>query len=80
MPDRDQADEIETLRQELAEARATSYLNPDGSHRYWASACIHDDHATCQTEAVRYDGTTKTPAQCKTCGSPCVCDCHGGAS
>lgn len=46
-------------------------------HRYLSTGCLHGDHDYCQTEARRYDGTTKIAATCKFCGAPCVCECHG---
>ncbi|MFE0101190.1 hypothetical protein [Streptomyces sp. NPDC059009] len=35
-------------------------------------------HEYCQTQAQRYDGTVKIAGQCKFCGAPCRCRCHGG--
>lgn len=57
------------------------------THVYLSTGCIHGDtvlpdgrtgHEYCQTEAQRYDGTTKVAATCKVCGSPCTCPCHPG--
>ena len=47
-------------------------------HRYLSTGCLHGEHAYCQTEARRYDGTTKTAATCKFCAAPCICECHQG--
>lgn len=45
-------------------------------HVYLSTGCLHGDHDYCQTEARRYDGTTKIAGTCKFCGEPCVCPCH----
>ncbi|MEU6674798.1 hypothetical protein [Streptomyces sp. NPDC046925] len=45
-------------------------------HEYLSTGCLHGEHGYCQYEARRYDGSTKTPAQCKFCAAPCVCACH----
>jgi hypothetical protein len=57
----------------IEKARATSYLNLDGTHRYVSTSCIHGDHRYCATQATRPDGTEKIPATCKFGGEPCQC-------
>lgn len=62
-------------------ARLSELLAPH-EHIYLSTACWHAEHdrrpelhAYCQgTE--REDGSTKTPAVCKWCPSPCTCYCH----
>lgn len=65
-------------------------LLPDGTHRYWSTHCRHDRHEDCSATTMTRDRVAgssaraaprpvevhKTPAQCKTCASPCVCPCH----
>lgn len=43
-------------------------------HIYLSTACLHKNHEYCRS----YEGYAglKTPAQCKFCQAPCVCDCH----
>ncbi|WP_138964233.1 hypothetical protein [Streptomyces sp. YIM 121038] len=57
----------------------------DGAHVYLSTGCHHGDtvipdgrtgHEYCQTEARRYDGTTKVAGTCKVCGARCICPCH----
>jgi hypothetical protein len=60
-----------------------------GKHRYWSTWCRHGLHGPCGesrhiktwasdgTPEELYD-TPRTPAQCKTCGAPCICPCHCG--
>ena len=53
-----------------------------GHHAYLSTSCLHDECGYCQTQAKRYDGTTKISAVCKFCtergehGGGCVCRCH----
>lgn len=47
-------------------------------HRYYSTACHHDLHKECQTDATRWDGTHKIAGTCKWCQAPCVCPCHTG--
>jgi hypothetical protein len=60
----------------------TVWAHRHGHHRYLSTGCLHGDHAYCQTQARRYDGTVKTAAVCKFCsegddrGGSCVCHCH----
>lgn len=49
-------------------------------HRYFSTACFHEEHAYCQSDnAIDYTGGLfhRRPAQCKFCGSQCICPCHG---
>jgi hypothetical protein len=49
-------------------------------HRYFSTACYHDEHGYCQArQATDYLGQdfNRRPAQCKFCGAPCICPCHG---
>lgn len=55
---------------------------PDGTHRYWSTHCRHaglpfDDpgHDACRATELA-PGVPRQPAQCKGCGSPCICPCH----
>lgn len=50
-----------------------------GRHVYLSTGCLHGDHGYCQTEARRYDGTTKKPSVCKFCEAKCICRCHRSA-
>jgi hypothetical protein len=50
---------------------------PDGTHRYWSTHCRHDDHDACRATELA-PGIPRRPAQCKGCGSPCLCPCHKG--
>lgn len=43
-------------------------------HWYLATSCLHGEHEYCQRETGVLG--TKTPAVCKFCRAPCVCDCH----
>jgi len=48
-------------------------------HHYLSTSCYHDRpelHLECQLNETRWDGTPKIAAQCKVCGSGCVCPCH----
>lgn len=61
---------------------------PDGTHRYWSTHCRHDNHDACSAPSVPltllFEGRPlaeplalpRKPAECKGCGSPCVCPCH----
>jgi hypothetical protein len=69
--------EMANVREGLAAVLAIVH-SPD-PHIYLSTACLHGDHAYCQVEARRYDGSTKTAATCKFCASPCICPCHRGA-
>lgn len=44
-----------------------------GAHRYTSTACHHGHHRECATGGTRWDGTIKTPAQCKYCDARCEC-------
>lgn len=72
---------IATLTGRIAVA-LTRFAYRHGHHTYLSTGCLHGDHAYCQTQARRYDGTTKTAAVCKFCdegddhGGHCVCHCH----
>lgn len=51
----------------------------DAHHHYLSTSCYHDRpelHEECRVNAIRWDGTPKIAAQCKVCGSGCVCPCH----
>jgi hypothetical protein len=51
----------------------------DAHHHYLSTSCYHDRpelHRECQVNVTRWDGTPKIAAQCKVCGSGCVCPCH----
>lgn len=54
----------------------TRFAYRHGHHEYLSTGCLHGDHAYCQTQARRYDGTTKTAAVCKFCSAGCQCLCH----
>lgn len=43
------------------------------AHAYLSTACHHGHHADCATGGTRWDGTSKTPAQCKWCTAKCEC-------
>ena len=43
-------------------------------HEYLSTACLHEEHAYCQAKSGQ--AGPKTPAQCKFCSAPCVCQCH----
>ncbi|MFE9372277.1 hypothetical protein ACFYM2_21255 [Streptomyces sp. NPDC006711] len=66
---------LQALRARLVDER-------HGHHAYLSTGCLHGDHSYCQTQAKRYDGSTKTAATCKFCesaddrGGHCVCRCH----
>jgi hypothetical protein len=45
-----------------------------GGHTYLSTGCLHDDHGYCQSAAGK--AGAKRPAECKTCGAPCICRCH----
>ena len=47
---------------------------PADGHTYLSTGCRHGDHTYCQNHTGQ--SGQKTPAQCKFCGSPCVCGCH----
>lgn len=53
-----------------------SGLTSSGEHVYLSIGCLHGNHEYCQ-EAVKADGSTKAPAECKFCSAGCICDCHG---
>lgn len=48
----------------------------DGSHQYWSTHCRHDHHDACAVTELA-PGIPREPAQCKSCGAPCLCGCHG---
>lgn len=60
-----------TLAEMLAAGDRASH--PD-THRYLSTSCLHGEHSYCQSNTGA--AGTKTPAQCKFCAAPCVCDCH----
>ena len=80
---------IATLTGRLAVA-LTRFAYRHGRHVYLSTSCLHGDCGYCQTQARRYDGTTKISAVCKFCsedagndegrthahGGGCVCRCH----
>lgn len=47
---------------------------PPPIHIYLSTACLHGEHAYCQS--VHGAAGLKTPAVCKFCQAPCICDCH----
>lgn len=49
-----------------------------GEHVYLSTGCLHGEHAYCQAKTGAVGA--KTPATCKFCAAPCVCECHGGAA
>jgi hypothetical protein len=51
-------------------------LKGAGGHLYLSTACLHNEHVDCRINGRRYDGTYKVAAQCKYCGTRCVCSCH----
>ena len=53
--------------------RALAAAPSDQAHRYASTACHHGHHADCATGGTRWDGTSKTPAQCKWCDAKCEC-------
>jgi hypothetical protein len=69
---------MDDIREGLAAVLAI--VHSADPHIYLSTGCLHGDHAYCQMEARRYDGSTKTAATCKFCASPCVCLCHPEAS
>lgn len=66
---------------ELSHITRVDYFTPDGRHVYWSTHCRHatdedpSGHDACKATQLA-PGVPRSPAQCKTCGSPCVCDCH----
>lgn len=63
-------------------AKASDPLKVDvmtsDAHWYWSTYCRHHRHDECAATVIQRDGGTvpRRPAQCKTCGAPCACDCH----
>lgn len=55
----------------------TDTLRADGVHWYWSTWCRHDNHDPCKA-TEHAPGVPRNPAQCKSCGAPCLCDCHKG--
>lgn len=53
-------------------------VHPDGQHVYYSTHCRHDNHAAC--DATELNGAPRRPAECKTCGAPCVCPHHTQAA
>lgn len=51
------------------------FVYADGSHTYWSTHCRHNNHDACNATSLA-PGVPRRPAQCKTCGAPCICDCH----
>jgi hypothetical protein len=52
-------------------------IRGDGTHVYWSTHCRHDRHEDCAAIELA-PGVPRSPAQCKTCSTPCICTCHGG--
>lgn len=51
-------------------------INDDGeSHAYWSTHCRHGNCDACAATELA-PGIPRRPAECKTCGAPCLCDCH----
>lgn len=44
-------------------------------HVYWSTWCRHEIHDACNATELA-PGVPRSPAQCKHCAAPCVCDCH----
>jgi hypothetical protein len=44
-------------------------------HYYWSTHCRHERHGDCAATELA-PGVPRRPAQCKTCGSVCLCSCH----
>ncbi|URN11327.1 hypothetical protein LUW77_03280 [Streptomyces radiopugnans] len=59
---------------EQAERRLAQLRARSDRHVYLSTGCLHGQHGYCQGK----NGLAgpKTPAQCKFCAAPCVCDCH----
>jgi hypothetical protein len=49
------------------------YVEQSG-HRYLSTGCRHGEHGYCQSNTGSQGD--KRPAECKFCGSKCVCSCH----
>lgn len=49
------------------------YIEHTG-HRYLSTGCRHGEHGYCQSNTGSQG--QKRPAECKFCGSGCVCSCH----
>lgn len=47
-------------------------------HVYLSTSCLHGEHGYCRSATGSNDSTqwAKTPASCKFCGAPCICECH----
>lgn len=45
-----------------------------GAHVYLSTGCLHGEHTYCQSTTG--SNGAKSPATCKFCTAPCVCDCH----
>jgi hypothetical protein len=68
----------------LAEGAKVDVMLPDGTHTYWSTHCRHGNHQLCESNAItgltvvseRPVAIGKVPARCKSCASPCVCECH----
>lgn len=43
-------------------------------HEYLSTACLHGEHSYCKGEQGMMG--KKKPAECKFCGSHCICQCH----
>lgn len=67
------------VRQLLLQAVAESLLAVDakGAHVYLSTSCLHEKHDYCAA-MFGASGAGKRPAECKFCGSRCVCPCHMG--
>lgn len=53
-----------------------SHALADVVHVYLSTGCLHGQHDYCNAPQ-RPDGTGKRAAECKFCGAPCRCPCHG---
>lgn len=59
----------------LTNADLIDIITADGQHTYWSTHCRHTRHRDCRATELA-PGVPRKPAQCKTCGSPCICPCH----
>ncbi|MFP8944740.1 hypothetical protein ACLIYM_25355 [Streptomyces fenghuangensis] len=61
---------------EQAERRLAQLRARSDRHVYLSTGCLHGQHGYCQGKNGL--AGAKTPASCKFCAAPCVCDCHHG--
>jgi hypothetical protein len=71
---RAQLDAQDALRLDRISARETAEWAQTGEHVYLSTGCLHDNHGYCRSR-TGLNGL-KRPAECKHCGSQCVCGCH----